>query len=189
MDMTGSLKTRLLLFLTTPLAFAASATQDQNTGEALRWDLSSRPAVALLLPGMSHHFQEPENPSREWNETHAGLGLEWRAKWNETGWYFKRAVGLMKDSIGSWGAYGGAVWQKRVFESDTWAIEAGGGVFLFYRALHFDGEHMWLPGALPVLSLEHLRSGLGLNIVYVPHFKTNAGEMPAVLYGQLTQRF
>lgn len=174
MDMTGSLKTRLLLFFLTPLAFAASATQDPNTGEALRWDLSSRPAVALLLPGMSHHFQEPDTPSREWNET---------------GWYFKRAVGLMKDSVGSWGAYGGAVWQKRVFESDTWAIEAGGGVFLFYRALHFDGEHMWLPGALPVLSLEHLRSGLGLNIVYVPHFKTNAGEMPAVLYGQLTQRF
>lgn len=187
--MAGFFKAVLLPLLLSLACFAARATPDAPAGEELLWDLTSRPAVAILLPGMSHHFQPPEEKNRKWNETHSGLGLETRAKWGETGWYFKTAAGVMRDSVESWGAYGAAVWQKRVFDSAEWSVDAGGGVFLFYRALHFDGEHMWLPGALPVLSLEYKKTGTGLNILYVPHFKTDAGEMPAVLFAQLTQRF
>lgn len=187
--MVGFFKAVLLSLLLSLSSFAAKATQDTPAGEELRWDLTSRPAVAILLPGMSHHFQPPENTARKWNETHAGLGLETRSKWDENGWYFKTAIGLMRDSVESWGAYGGAVWQKRVFDGESWVVDAGGGLFLFYRALHFDGERMWLPGALPVVSLEHKQTGIGLNVLYVPHFKTDAGEMPAVIFAQLTKRF
>jgi hypothetical protein len=187
--MVGLLKAVLLPLLLSLFSFAARATPNTPAGEELRWDLSSRPAVAILLPGMSHHFQSPANTTRKWNETHDGIGLETRSKWNEADWYFKTAIGLMRDSVDSWGAYGGAVWQKRVFDGESWVVDAGGGVFLFYRALHFDGNRMWLPGALPVLSLEHKNTGIGLNILYVPHFKTDAGEMPAVLFAQLTKRF
>lgn len=179
----------VLLPLLLSFSLAAQATPDTPAGEELHWDLSNRPAVAILLPGMSHHFQAPQNTNRQWNETHAGLGLETRAKWNDSGWYFKKAAGVMRDSVESWGAYAGAVWQKRVFESASWTVDAGGGLFLFYRALHFDGEHLWLPGALPVVSVEYKNTGTGLNMLYVPQFKTNGGEMPAVIFAQLTQRF
>lgn len=187
--MVGFLRAALSALLFSLFSLAATAGQDTPAGEELQWDLSSRPAVAILLPGMSHHFQAPEATNRKWNETHAGLGLETRSKWNEDDWYFKTAIGVMRDSVDSWGGYGGAVWQKRVFDGASWVADAGGGLFLFYRALHFDGERMWLPGALPVLSVEHKHTGIGLNVLYVPHFKTNAGEMPAVLFAQLTKRF
>lgn len=179
----------LLSSLLSLSALAADPAQEIPAGEELQWDLSLRPAVALLLPGMSHHFQGPQDTSRKWNETHAGLGLETRSKWNNSGWYFKKAAGVMRDSVESWGAYAGAVWQKRVFESASWTVDAGGGLFLFYRALHFDGEHLLLPGVLPVLSVEYKNTGTGLNMLYVPQFKTDAGEMPAVVFAQLTQRF
>lgn len=187
--MVGPFRAVLLSLLLSLMAFAANAAQDTPAGEELRWDLSNRPAVAIILPGMSRHFQAPENTARKWNETHAGLGLESRSKWDDNGWYFKKAIGVMRDSVESWGAYGGAVWQKRIYEDASLVVDAGGGVFLFYRALHFDGEHLWLPGLLPVLSVEHKSTGIGLNILYVPHFKTDAGEMPAVLFAQLTKLF
>lgn len=184
------LLTAALLFpLLSFISLVAGAAQSTPAGEELRWDLTRRPAVALLLPGMSHHFQPPESAGRKWNETHAGLGLESRSKWGENGWYFKTAAGVMRDSVESWGAYGGAVWQKRVYDGESWAIDAGGGLFLFYRALHFDGEHVWLPGVLPVVSAEYKKTGTGLNVLYVPHFTTAAGEMPAVIFAQITQRF
>jgi hypothetical protein len=187
--MTQSIAAALRLLLLSLLPMTASATPGTSAGEELQWDLTNRTALAILLPGMSHHFQPPQATNRKWNETHAGLGLETRSKWDETGWYFKAAGGVMRDSVESWGLYGGAVWQKRVFESPSWTIDAGGGLFIFYRALHFDGERMWLPGTLPVLSLDYKPTGTGLNILYVPNFKTNAGEMPAVLFAQLTQGF
>jgi len=179
----------LLSLLLSPFSIAAGAIPDTPAGEELKWDLSSHPAVAILLPGMSHHFQPPEDKNRQWNETQWGLGLETVSKWNETGWYFKTAAGVMRDSVESWGAYGSVVWQKRVFESASWVVDAGGGAFLFYRAMQFDGKRMWVPGLLPVLTLEHKKTGTGLNIVYVPAFSADAGAMPAALFAQITQRF
>jgi len=176
----------LLSLLLSPFSMAASAVPDTPAGEELKWDLSSHPALAILLPGMSYHFQPPEDKNRQWNETQWGLGLETVSKWDEPGWYFKTAAGVMRDSVDSWGLYGGVIWQKRVFESASWAVDAGGGVFLFYRAVQFDGEHMWVPGVLPVLTLEHKNTGTGLNIVYVPSF---TADIPAVLFAQITQRF
>lgn len=183
------LRAALFTLLLSLCSFTSSAAADTPAGEELRWDLSNRPAVAIILPGMSHHFQAPKNTTRKWNETHAGIGLETRSKWGDNGWIFKKAVGIMRDSVESWGAYGGAVWQKRVLESPSWVVDAGGGAFLFYRALHFDGERMWLPGLLPVVSVEHKSTGIGLNVLYVPNFQTDAGEMPAVIFAQLTKRF
>lgn len=186
--MLGLFKTALLSLLLPFLPFAVSANEDAPAGETLAWDLESRPALTLLLPGMSHHFDAPEDSARRWNETHAGLGLAWRSKWDETGWYLKTAIGTMHDSVESWGAYGGVAWQYRMFDGASWLVDAGGGIFLFYRAVQFDGPHIWLPGALPVLSAEHRPTGLGLNVLYVPNVKFDAGEMPSVIYVQLTKQ-
>jgi hypothetical protein len=170
------------------VAFAAPSAFAQDEG--LKWDLTSRPTLAVQLPGMSYHFQDPEATDRKWNETHLGIGIEWRSKWNDNDWVFKKSLGLMRDSVESWGAHGGLVWQKEFLpDSTTWSAALGPGLFAFYRALHFDGKREWLPAILPVLSLEHRPSGFGLNVLYVPHFKTRDGEMPAVLFAQFTKRF
>lgn len=186
--MPGFFKVALPSLLLVLLPLAVTASDDVPVAEPLAWDLSSRPATILLLPGVSHHFQAPENSSRKWNQAHAGVGLARRSKWDEPGWYFKTAAGVMRDSVESWGAYGGVAWQYRVFDDASWLVDAGAGGFLFYRALKFDGPRVWLPGVLPVLSVEHKRTGLGINVLYVPNVRVDAGEMPAVIFVQLTKR-
>jgi len=168
------------------LAFTTGASAQV---EDLRWDLSGKPTLAIQLPGMSHHFDEPETEGRKFNETHLGIGLEWRTKWNDNGWVFKRSVGVMQDSLNMWGGYGGLVWQKELLDHETWSAELGGGVFLFYRALRFEGERGWVPAVLPALSIEHKPTKIGVNILLVPRFNTSNGKMPGVIYAQFTKRF
>lgn len=175
----------VIFLASTNLSFAGPLA----TEAGLNWDLTpSRPGLAIQLPGMSHHFQKPQESGREWNQTHYGIGLEMRSSYSETV-VLKKSFGLMKDSLNMWGAYGGVTLQKRLYESSAWRADLGGGAFLFYRALHFNGKRNILPGLLPVASLEHQETGLGINILYVPHVKMNNGEMPAVLYAQMTKRF
>lgn len=177
---------RILAAALLSLAFTTNASAQV---EDLRWDLSGKPTLAIQLPGLSHHFNEPEAQGRKWNETHLGLGLEWRTKWNDNGWAFKRSIGLMRDSVSMWGGYGGLVWQKKLLAHATWRVELGGGAFLFYRSMQFEGARGWVPAVLPVLSLEHKPTKVGVNILAVPRFKTSSGEMPAVIYAQFTKSF
>lgn len=178
----------LVVALVSALSLCANAVA-ASTDDGLLWDLSSRPVLALQLPGMSHHFQEPKAPGRRYNENHAGIGVEWRSLPAPSGWLTKASVGLMEDSLFAWGAYAGYVWQKRLVDTQNWSLDAGGGVFLFYRTFDFEGEHRLVPGPLPVVSVEHKGTGIGMNILFVPHVKLGSREMPAVLYAQFTKTF
>lgn len=146
---------------------------------------------ALHLPGTSHHFNPPTAPGRHWNEWHPSLGLEHRAPLDERwpGWTRRLAGGLLKDSLARWGGYAAASAQRRLWENAHWRVEAGAGAFVFYRTFDWERERRLMPAVLPVVSVEHRPSGLGANVLAVPHFRTRSGEMPGVLFAQLTLAF
>lgn len=155
------------------------------------------PKLTIQLPGMSHHFDPPVDehgnplPGREFNERNWGIGIQLEralgGQWAQ--WVGKISFGLMKDSLDAMGAYAGHTWQKRVFDSDTVSVDVGGGAFLFYRTLRFDGPHVLVPGVLPVLSATHKAWGLGINVVAVPRVEFRGGTMPNVIYAQFTKAF
>ena len=142
---------------------------------------------ALQLPGVSHHFQPPTTAGRTWNERNAALGLEFRQR--HENYVLKYSIAYMRDSLDRDGVVGGLTWQKPLYLSSTWTVDAGAGAFLFYRAQTFTGPRQLFPGLLPVLSLQHEPTKLGLNVLFVPHFKVGNNEMPAVLFAQLSKSF
>lgn len=153
--------------------------------------------LTIQLPGMSHHFDPPVDkhgnpiPGKEFNEQNWGIGLQLERSltgdWSQ--WVSKTSFGVMKDSLNAMGVYAGHTWQKRVIDGDTYTTDLGGGVFLFYRTLRFDGPHELVAGVLPVLSTTHKEWGLGVNVVYVPRVKFSGGTMPNVVYAQFTKSF
>jgi hypothetical protein len=153
--------------------------------------------LTLQLPGMSHHFTPPtdkhgnEMPDREFNEQNWGLGIQFErpltGDWSL--WVSKVSFGVMKDSLNAMGAYGGYTLQKRVMDEPSVSVDLGGGGFLFYRTLQFDGPHLLVPALLPVLSAEYKPMRLGVNVVAAPKCKVSGGTMPGVIYVQFTKAF
>jgi hypothetical protein len=176
----------------TPAGEAAPASDDV----AKPWPDPVR-NLTIQLPGMSHHFDPPVDkhgnpiPGKEFNEQNWGIGLQLERQlsgdWSD--WVSKTSFGVMKDSLNAMGAYAGHTWQKRLIDGDTCTTDLGGGVFLFYRTLRFDGPHELVAGVLPVLSATHKEWGLGVNVVYVPRVKFSSGTMPNVVYAQFTKAF
>ena len=153
--------------------------------------------LMIQLPGMSHHFDEPTDshgrpiPGREFNERNWGLGIQieraMTGDWDR--WVTKASFGVMKDSLDAMGIYAGYTWQKRLVNNASYSVDLGGGAFLFYRTLQFDGPHLWVPAVLPVLSAEHKGLRLGINLVAVPRVQFSGGTMPGVIYLQFTKAF
>jgi Antimicrobial peptide resistance and lipid A acylation protein PagP len=153
--------------------------------------------LTIQLPGMSHHFDQPTDshgqpiPGREFNERNWGIGIQieraMTGDWDQ--WVTKASFGLMKDSLDAMGAYAGYTWQKRLVDRESYSVDLGGGAFLFYRTLQFDGPHQWIPAVLPVLSAQHKSLGLGINLVAVPRVQFSGGTMPGVVYLQFTKGF
>jgi hypothetical protein len=153
--------------------------------------------LTIQLPGMSHHFDPPVDKhgrvmeGRKFNEQNWGIGVQLEraltGDWSQ--WVSKTSFGVMKDSLNAMGAYAGHTWQKRVVDGDTCSTDIGGGAFLFYRTLRFDGPHVLVPGVLPVLSATYKPWGMGINLVAVPRVKFSGGTMPNVVYAQFTKSF
>ena len=153
--------------------------------------------LTVQLPGMSHHFDQPTDrhghviSGRKFNEQNWGIGIQLErtlsGQWEH--WVTKASFGLMKDSLDAMGLYAGYTWQKRVIDNDSYSADIGGGGFLFYRTLQFDGPHLLIPAVLPVLSAEHKGLRLGINIVAVPRCRFGGGTMPGVVYLQFTKAF
>jgi hypothetical protein len=178
------------------ILLAAAAEAGATDADIKPWPEPTR-HLTIQLPGMSHHFDPPvdkhgnEIPNREFNERNWGIGIQLERSltgdWSE--WVSKTSFGVMKDSLDAMGAYAGHTWQKRVIDGDTYSADVGGGAFLFYRTLRFDGPHLLVPGVLPVLSATHKKWGLGINLVAVPRVKLSGGTMPNVIYAQFTKSF
>jgi hypothetical protein len=168
------------------------------SGETVKkvWEAAPR-HLTIQLPGMSHHFSSPTSKSgrvlknREYNERNWGIGVQLEkpltGSWDQ--WVTKTSFGLMKDSLNAMGAYAGYTVQKRLADGETFSADLGGGGFLFYRTLRFDGPHLLVPAVLPVLSVLHKPTQVGVNVVAVPEFKTDKGKMPGVVYLQFTKSF
>jgi hypothetical protein len=181
-----------------PTSIMPAAATDAPAADAVSkpWSAPMR-HLTIQLPGMSHHFDAPvdrrgnEIHDREFNEQNWGIGVQLEraltGDWSQ--WVSKTSFGVMKDSLNAMGAYAGHTWQKRVIDGDTYTADIGGGAFLFYRTLRFDGPHVLVPGVLPVLSVTHKTWGLGVNVVAVPRVKLSGGTMPNVIYAQFTKSF
>jgi hypothetical protein len=180
-----------------PSIMLAAAADGAATDAVLKPWPSPMRHLTIQLPGMSHHFDPPvdkhgnEIPNREFNEQNWGIGiqLERSLTGDWTQWVSKTSFGVMKDSLNAMGAYAGHTWQKRLIDGETYTADVGGGAFLFYRTLRFDGPHVLVPGVLPVLSATHKGWGLGINVVAVPRVKLSGGTMPNVIYAQFTKSF
>ena len=179
-----------------PTSIMLAADASTTDGVLKPWPAPMR-HLTIQLPGMSHHFDPPvdrhgnEIQDREFNEQNWGIGVQLEraltGNWSE--WVSKTSFGVMKDSLNAMGAYAGHTWQKRVIDGDSYTADIGGGAFLFYRTLRFDGPHVLVPAALPVLSATHKAWGLGINVVAVPRVKLSGGTMPNVIYAQFTKSF
>jgi hypothetical protein len=180
-----------------PTSIMLAAADASTTDGVLKpWPAPMR-HLTIQLPGMSHHFDPPvdrhgnEIQGREFNEQNWGIGVQLEraltGDWSQ--WVSKTSFGVMKDSLDAMGAYAGHTWQKRVIDGDSYTADLGGGAFLFYRTLRFDGPHVLVPAALPVLSATHKAWGLGINVVAVPRVKLSGGTMPNVIYAQFTKSF
>jgi hypothetical protein len=180
----------------TSILLAAAADASAAEGGLKPWPAPMR-HLTIQLPGMSHHFDPPvdrhgnEIRDRDFNEQNWGIGVQLEraltGDWSQ--WVSKTSFGVMKDSLNAMGAYAGHTWQKRILDGDTYTADIGGGAFLFYRTLRFDGPHVLVPGVLPVLSATHKGWGLGVNVVAVPRVKLSGGTMPNVIYAQFTKSF
>lgn len=179
-----------------PLIAPAAAHVSADPAPLPKW-LDPPRQLTIQLPGMSHHFDEPTDshgqpiPGREFNERNWGVGIQieraMTGDWDQ--WVTKASFGLMKDSLDAMGVYAGYTWQKRLINRDSYSVDLGGGAFLFYRTLQFDGPHQWIPAVLPVLSAQHKGLGLGINLVAVPRVQFSGGTMPGVVYLQFTKGF
>jgi hypothetical protein len=153
--------------------------------------------LTIQLPGMSHHFTPPtdrhghEMPGRKFNEQNWGIGIQLERALSDdwAQWVTKASLGVMKDSLNAMGAYGGYTLQKRVIDDGAMSVDLGGGGFVFYRTLQFDGPHLLVPALLPVLSAEHKGLRLGINVVAAPRCRVSGGTMPGVIYVQFTKAF
>ncbi len=150
------------------------------------------PQWSMHAGGVSHHFQPTRAPGHEWQEQHAGLGLERRASVSDDGrsdWSLSTAGGLMQDSRGFWGGYAGAgyLWHWRRYGQIDLGL--GGGAYLFYRSVSWSGRMAVVPGLLPLASAHFPASGISLNLIYVPRLSAINEAMPSVLHLQFAYRF
>jgi len=180
-----------------PVIVPPAATEPAADAEQpLKW-LPPPRQLTVQLPGMSHHFDDPVDshgnpmPGREFNERNWGIGIQLEraltGEWSQ--WVSKVSFGVMKDSLDAMGLYAGYTWQKRLLDTPTYSVDLGGGGFLFWRTLEFDGPHLLVPAVLPVLSAEWKSLRLGVNVVAVPRCQFSGGTMPGVVYLQFTKAF
>lgn len=178
------------------IMLAAADVPPPTDAVAKPWPSPSQ-QLTVQLPGMSHHFDDPVDedgqpmPGRKYNERNWGLGVQFERSYDGAwaGWVGKTAFGAMKDSLNEMGAYAGHTWQKRMVETGSYTLDMGGGAFVFYRTLAFNGPHVLVPAVLPVVSITKTNWGLGLNVVAVPRVKLHDGTMPGVIYAQFTKGY
>ena len=144
----------------------------------------------LQTGALSHHFEPTRARGREWNEAHAGLGLERRDIDDFSPWQVRWAGGAMRDSRSFWGGYAGAAYMRQWRPIGSVEASLGLGAFAFYRAVDWSGKRQLTPALLPTASIGAADGSIGLNIVYVPRIgKSDDSATPPTLVGQFVFRF
>ena len=173
------------------LACAAASACEANCDELSR---ERREEWHLNVGGVSSHSHETGANGHRWSETHPGVGIEQRLSglpWSYTfegdPWRTSYALSIFADSRKFWTFSAGASLTHRVSQTDQARIDAGAGVFLFYRSASWNGRMHWVPALLPMLTVSDLRSPWGANLLLRP---LGSGEKsaPGTIYVQVTYR-
>jgi hypothetical protein len=148
----------------------------------------------MTLGGVSSHARETLAPGREWNERHSGLGLERRMQgvpWNKDAdrdWQARYTFGTLEDSRNYLGGYAGMGLMREVAYYGPLRLQAGAYATLYYRSTSWNGTMRVVPAILPALSLTEHRSGVGLNMVWVPPGRWGGRDTVSTLLVQLNYR-
>ena len=145
--------------------------------------------IRLDLNGHSWHASKPPAwPAHDWNQNNAGIGVQYITKLDAEGWRSRYTAGTMRDSLGVDGEYIG-VGRDFPWEGESFKASAGWMVMMMHRTLSFDQPSKKLYVApLPVASLEHKATGIGLNAVLVPEVSFNGQKLPMTVFLGLSYR-
>lgn len=116
----------------------------------------------LVINGVSHHI----NSSYEWNENHAGFGVE-QELGKSSNWSHRVSANAFRDSNDDMSYMVGTTLHRRLITLpylDDLSLSAGLTAFMMTRSDANDG--MPFPGILPSLSLGN--KDYGINITYMP---------------------
>ena len=150
----------------------------------------TRSAWSFQLSGTAQHFNQPRGRRHhEWNQQNWGVGLQYDDRTTGSPWSRTYAAGTLKDSYGVNGAYVTAAQYYDVFAAGGVTAQAGVGLFALWRAMDWSGKREWLVVPLPVAHFEHVKSGIGVNIVLSPSVDSARHEIPGFLFFQATARF
>ena len=148
-------------------------------------------SVELQLPGLSHHFSDPQLPGRSWTDFHDGLGVQLTQR-HQT-WVVRYTAGFMRDSFNNQGAYAGGSVGVRLLEGSV-EIDLSAAPMLLYRTTRFDDQFgraplKLIPVVMPLLSFEHRASGIGGNLTVLPggNFGKDL-QFPGLVFLQFTYR-
>ncbi|MCP1674295.1 hypothetical protein J2T57_001397 [Natronocella acetinitrilica] len=119
----------------------------------------------MQLPAFTNHWSRHHNRDFQWNEMNEGAGVQLTL--NGGNWRESIVIGVLEDSFYSWGGYAGYTRQYIFAKNGFGHISGGAFVGAAYRAMSVDGGNIFLPMALPTLTIEAHR-GIGLNITGLP---------------------
>jgi hypothetical protein len=144
----------------------------------------------LQMSGTAQHFKEPENERRRWNQKNWGLGVQYEQAESWPGWTRVYSAGYMKDSLGVGGLYAGVVELNELGVVQSVQFQAGIGLFGLWRTFGWKPEHKFVVAPLPVMHVEDLRTGVGLNVLVTPPVSFGSDKkVPGFAFFQLTKRF
>ena len=95
---------------------------------------------------------------------------------------------VQRDSFGATGAFAGVI-ASREWRGDTFDWRLGLGALAFYRAKTSRPDMETLVGVLPVASVEHRPSGVGVNLAVAPNFRHDGRDRSGFVFLQLSYRF
>ena len=143
-------------------------------------------SFALELSGASYHLRQAPAPNH-YNQENWGVGLEYRKPLaGDEDWTAKYSAGTLVDSYYGHGGYAGAVLQKQLLANEALRVDAGAGLFLFYRRLEFNGPLKLIPAPAPVVTLGLGPTPFSLNITGCPSLP---GGWTGFVFAQLVAAF
>ena len=171
-------KQNLKLTMVSAILICTTPAHAEESKGGLEWN--------ALTAGFSRHSTQPRSGGHQWKDFHPGIGIEAMER-NDSEWRRGLAAGAMQDSRGTWGGYASISAVKTLYSSPGIKVDAGAGLYAFYRSMNWRGKMGFVPAILPVMSITSPEYRIGLNLLAVPPVGRN-GDHPAVLFAQITYR-
>ncbi len=138
--------------------------------------------------GLSHHFVDTGASDRQWNQSHPGVGLEYRAR-PDSDWSGRWTLGVMRDSRNIPGGYAGGAYVRQFNRHGDFNASVGLGAYLFYRSQSWDGRMTVVPAILPTLSFGLFENRVGVNFLAIPKVKIAGKQSTPLVFAQFTIRY